>query len=94
MFKIIIRDLLYNMQKNDILTSPQSGLIPDDASVNLLAFLYTVFCQAFDTGDDIQSFSVTQGNFLCCFNVNLTGTLLLWFTHYFSRVILPKFTSN
>ena len=51
------------MQKNDILTSPQSDLIPGGASVNQLAFLYTVFCQAFDTGNEIQSFSVTQGKF-------------------------------
>ena len=92
MFKIIIRDMLYNLQQNGILTSPQSGLIPVGASVNQLAFLCTVCFQDVDTcdiGNEIQSFSVAQVKFsivldICCFYVKLTGTLLLWFTHYFS----------
>ena len=90
MFKIIIGDLLYNLQKSDILASPQSGLIPGGASVNQLAFLYTVFYQAVDTGNGIQSFSVTQVKFLIvlgiCFHYGLQTTS--------RRVILPEFTSN
>ena len=51
--KAIFKHLYNHLQGNNMLSSFQSGFIPGDSTVNQLAFLYHIFCEAFDSGKEV-----------------------------------------
>ena len=52
-----------------MLSSLQSGFIPDDSTVNQLAYLYHIFTEELDAGKEAQSISVTSEKLLIVYGM-------------------------
>ena len=86
----------------------QSGFFPGDSTVNQLAFLYHVFCEALDSGKEVRAvFCDISKVFDRVWHAELlykleaagvTGEVLKWFKSYLSdrrqRVVLPGVSSD
>ena len=91
-----------------MLSSFQSGFIPGDSTVNQLAFLYHIFCEALDSGKEVRAvFCDISKAFDRVWHAGLlykleaagvTGEVLNWFKSYLSdrrqRVVLPGVSSD
>ena len=49
-----ISNVFNNFRDNSILTSLQSGFVPDDSTVNQLTYLYIFFSQALYFGKEVR----------------------------------------
>ena len=90
-----------------MLSSFQSGFIPGDSTVNQLAFLYHIFCEALDSGKEVRAvFCDISKEFDRVWHVGLLykfeaagviGEVLKWLKSYLSdrrqRVVLPGVSS-
>ena len=106
--RLIFKHVFSHLQKNNKLTSLQSCFIPGDSTVNQLTFLYNLFCQALDSGDEIRVvFCDISKAFDSVWHAGLvrkleaagvSRNLLAWFKKYLSDrkqlVILPEITSD
>ena len=86
-----------------MLSSIQSGFIPADSTVNQLTYLYHIFCDALDSGQEVRTvFCDISKEFDRVWHTGLlykleaagvTGEVLNWFKSYLSdrrqRVVLP-----
>ena len=106
--KTIFKHLYNHLQGNNMLSSFQSGFIPGDSTVNQLAFLYHIFCEALDSGKEVRTvFCDISKAFDRVWHAGLlykleaagvTGEVLNWFKSYLSdrrqRVVLPGVSSD
>ena len=53
--RIVFKHLYNHLQRNNLLSSLQSGFIPWDSTVNQLTFLYNTFFQALDSGKEVRA---------------------------------------
>ena len=86
-----------------MLSSLQSGFIPDDSTVNQLAYLYHLFTGALDAGKEVQTVFIDitkaldrvwhEGHIYKLKAAGVSGYVLRWFQSYLSghrqRVVLP-----
>ena len=53
--RLVFKYLFNHFQNNNLLSSLQPGFMPGDSTVNQLAFLYNIFCQALDSGKEVRA---------------------------------------
>ena len=53
--KLVFKYLYNHLQDNNMLSSLQSGFIPGDSTVNQLAYLYHMFTEALDAGQEVRT---------------------------------------
>ena len=96
---ITIFSLLYNYRV---------GFIPGDSTVNQQTYLYNVFCQALDSGNEVRAVFCEISNasdrvwyaglLLKQQAAGVSGKVLAWFKSYLSdrrqRVVIPGATSD
>ena len=75
--------------QTNIITSLQSGFVPNDSTVNQLATMYNTFCHALDEGKEVgadisKAFERVwhRGLLFKLESVGIVGNLLEWFTDY------------
>ena len=51
---IVFKHVYNFLHENNILTKHQSGLRPNDSTVNQLAYMYHEFCKALDVTKDVR----------------------------------------
>ncbi|MCG8034058.1 MAG: reverse transcriptase family protein [Candidatus Thiodiazotropha taylori] len=104
LFERLMFKYLYNhVQRNNLLSSFQSGFIPGDSTVNQLTFMYNTFCEALDSGKEVRAVfcdiskafdRVWHRGLLHKLQVaGVTENILAWFENYLAnrkqRVVLP-----
>ena len=101
--KLVFKYLCNHHQDNSMLSSLQSGFIPDDSSVIQLAYLYHIFTETLDAGKEVRTvFCDISKDFDRVWHEELnyklkaagvSGDVLVWFQSYSSgrrqRVVLP-----
>ena len=106
--RIVFKHLYNHLQRNNLLSSLQSGFIPGDSTVNQLTFLYNTFCQALDSGKEVRAVFCDiskafdrvwhRGLIHKLRAAGVTGEVLAWFKNYLSnrkqRVVIPGATSD
>ena len=53
--RLVFKYLFNHFQNNNLLSSLQPGFMPGDSTVNQLAFLYNIICQALDSGKEVRA---------------------------------------
>ena len=53
-FEKMVFKYFYNHLQDNVLSSVQSGFIPDESTVNQLAYLYHVFTETLDAGKEVH----------------------------------------
>ena len=105
--RIIFKQTFIYPNRNNILTSLQSGFVPGDATANQLVYLYNAFTEAIDSGKEVRAIfcdiskafdRVLHGGLihkLKCIGIH--GSLN-WFSSYLSgrkqKVVIPGAQSN
>ena len=106
--RIVYKHLYKHLQRNNLLSSLQSGFIPGDSTVNQLTFLYNTFCQALDSGKGVRAvFCDISKAFERVWHRGLihklraagvTGEVNAWFKSYLAnrkqRIVIPGATSD
>ena len=92
--KIIHKHVFNFFNQNNIISSFQSGFVPNDSTVNQLVALYNTFCQALDEGKEVRTVFCDiskafdrvwhRGLLYKLESVGIVGQLLHWFTDYLS----------
>ena len=92
--QIVYKHLFNFLQTNNILTSLQSGFVPDDSTINQLTYLYNIFCQSLDAGKEIRVIFCDiskafdrvwhKGLVIKLKPAGINGKLLKWFENYLS----------
>ena len=101
--RLVFKYLFSHLQKNNMLSTRQSGFIPGDSTVNQLTFLYHIFCEALDAGKEVRVvFCDISKAFDRVWHAGLIQKLeaagvtgvLIWFKNYLSdrrqRVVYPE----
>ena len=106
--RIVFKHLYNHLQRNNLLSSLQSGFIHGDSTVNQLTFLYNTFCQALDSGKEVRAVFCDiskafdrvwhRGLIHKLRAAGVTGEVLAWFKNYLAnrkqRVVIPGATSD
>ena len=106
--RLVFKHLYNHLHRNNLLTSLQSGFIPENSTVNQLTYLYNTFCQALDVGKEVsvgfcdisKAFDRVwhAGLLLKLEAAGVTGEVLTWFKSYLShrkqRSVLPAAVSD
>ena len=108
MEKIVHKHVFYFFSANNVITSLQSGFVPDDSTANQLVDIYNTFSKALDDGLEVKAAFCDiskafdhvwhKGLLLKLKSVGLSCSLLVWFQNYSSdrkqRVVLPVGSST
>ena len=108
MEKIVHKHVFNFINSNNLITSLQSGFVPNDSTVNQLVDIYNTFCKALDEGKEIRTVfcdiskafdRVWHKGLLVKLNqIGISGSLLSWFTDYLEnrtqRVVISGHESN
>ena len=108
MEKNVHRHVFNFFKDNNVITTLQSGFVPDDSNTNQLLDIYKTFCKALDEGKEVcavfcdvsKAFDRVwhKGLLFKLKSVGINGTLLQWFTDYLKdrkqRVVLPGVSSD
>ena len=106
--KIVFKHVYNFMHTHDILSKHQSGFRPGDSTVNQLAYMYHIFCEALDKKKDIRlvfcdvskAFDKVwhDGLLYKLQKIGIIGNLLNWFRNYLTnrkqRVIIKGQSSE
>ena len=106
--KNVFKHVFNFFQRNNVITSLQSGFVPGDSTINQLVYLYNFFCQSIDSGKEVRAIFCDiskafdrvwhKGLLIKLEAAGITGNLLSWFNNYLSnrkqRVVLPGASSD
>ena len=106
--KNVFKHVFNFFQRNNVITSLQSGFVPGDSTVNQLVYLYNFFCQSIDSGKEVRAIFCDiskafdrvwhRGLLIKLEAAGITDNLLSWFNNYLSnrkqRVVLPGASSD
>ena len=106
--KIVHKHVFNFFKDNNVITTLQSGFVPDGSTTNQLLDIYNTFCKALDEGKEVRAVFCDvskafdrvwhKGLLFKLSSVGINGSLLQWFTDYLKdrkqRVVLPGVSSD